>query len=233
MADPKIYIIANWKARKNLSEIEVWFDHISRQEIFKNLPSQIKIIIAPSYPFLMTTQAFIRKYNLNFNLAAQDISAYPAGAYTGEVPAELIAQLVDYVIIGHTERRKIFQETQDILEKKLHQAKKNNLQTIYCLLDPDDALKAQADVLAYEPPESIGTGKNTALPKILRFREKAKIEKPFLYGGSVNPQNIDQYLTSNRPNSRILLDKDLDGFLLGTVSLDPADFTNLIKQLIR
>ncbi len=230
--EEKIYIIANWKARKTLSEIKLWFNHISREKIFKNLPPQIKIIIAPSYPFLMITKSLIKKHNLSFALASQDISAYPAGAYTGEVPAEIILNLVDYAIIGHTERRKILQENTNILKKKLLQAKKNNLKTIYCLLNTNDSLKKQADILAYEPPESIGTGKNTSLSKILEFKEKAEIKKPFLYGGSVNLKNIDQYLTDNRSSS-ILLDKSLDGFLLGTVSLYPIDFTALIKKLIK
>ena len=230
--EEKIYIIANWKARKTLSEIKLWFNHISREKIFKNLPPQIKIIIAPPYPFLMITQSLIKKHNLSFALASQDISAYPAGAYTGEVPAEIILNLVDYAIIGHTERRKILQENTNILKKKLLQAKKNNLKTIYCLLNTNDSLKKQADILAYEPPESIGTGKNTSLSKILEFKEKAEIKKTFLYGGSVNLQNIDHYLTDNRSSS-ILLDKSLDGFLLGTVSLYPIDFTALIKKLIK
>jgi triosephosphate isomerase len=156
-----------------------------------------------------------------FALGAQDVSAFGDGAYTGEVSARQIKELADWVIIGHSERRKYFSETDELLAKKEEQAKSAGLKIIYCVPNDSTDIPKGVDVVAYEPVWAIGTGKsdtpenaNAVIATI-----KATSQVPVvLYGGSVTAANVASFV--GQPS--------IDGVLAGGASLDPVTFSDLI-----
>ncbi|OGK16071.1 hypothetical protein A2774_01730 [Candidatus Roizmanbacteria bacterium RIFCSPHIGHO2_01_FULL_39_12c] len=212
------YFIANWKANKNLSEALSWIDDFISNTEDK---TEAKFIISPPAPFLYPLKEKIKGRN-NVYLAAQDISRFAGGSYTGEVTAKSIQSLVDFAIIGHSERRNLFQENYDALQKKTELAQKYNIEPIFCLRDEKDQIPATVKIVAYEPVYAIGSGNNEPLEQVIK--QKAKIigdkQLTFLYGGSVNEKNSSTYLKSGQ----------LDGFLVGNASLNPSEFLNIVKS---
>jgi triosephosphate isomerase (TIM) len=215
------YIIANWKANKNLQQTRDWLDLFLKNN-FGN--TQSKIILCPPLPFLYL---FKEKINglPNLYLGAQNISIYEQGTYTGETTALNLAGLADFVILGHSERLKYFQETKEQIQQKINLAKKYQLKTIYCF-SQNNPMIAETDLACYEPPEAIsdgsGVGNNVSLENLINFK-KSLLLKPdqfFIYGGSVNESNAGIYLKS----------PEIDGVLVGGASLDPSRFFEIIRQ---
>ncbi|GIW63151.1 MAG: triosephosphate isomerase [Patescibacteria group bacterium] len=217
----EFYIIANWKARLTLPETSDWLNTFKKY--YKTTSDNLKIILAPSATNLHITSEFIKNNKLNLSVSAQDVSSYPKGAYTGEVPAELIKSLAEYAIIGHSERRRYFNETTAVLEKKLKQCRLNNLTTIYCFEKSSDALITASDIIAFEPRSAIGTGKNLDPDSLLKIKQNLSISnKPFLYGGSVNLANALDYLK---------IKSLINGFLISSASLNPIKFAQIIELI--
>lgn len=211
------YFVANWKANKNLDEALRWIDIFAKQLPEKN---GAKIIICPPFQLLYSLAEKIKKLK-NIYLGAQDISAFNNGNFTGEVTAKMLKNLIQYSIIGHSERRKYFSETDKEIEKKVIQAKKNQIEPILCVRDEKDKIFPQVKIVAYEPVFAIGTGINESPEKVLFMKKRLNLKSNtiFLYGGSVNEVNIKKYLSTN----------EIDGFLIGAASLDPIRFSHIIK----
>ena len=188
-----------------------------------------------------------------FNVGAQNCSAYDKGAYTGEVSAKMLKSLdVDYCIIGHSERRKYFGETNEILAEKINRVIENNMSPIYCVgevleeresgrhfevvkeqlekglfhLDGDAIYDA---IIAYEPVWAIGTGK-TATPEqaqeIHAYIRGLIAEK---YGKEVAENTSILYGGSCKPSNakELFANPDVDGGLIGGASLKAEDFVNI------
>ena len=185
----------------------------------------LKIILAAPFIHLPLLQ------EAPFALAAQDVSPFPSGAYTGEVSAAMLKGLVDYVIIGHSERRQYFGETNEIAAKKTSQALKAGLKPIICLDEPYletqieiiSNLKSQISKLlfAYEPLAALKLDQPATPEHALQISQKIKSLAPgavVLYGGDVDSVNAASY-------------KGLDGLLIGQASLDISEFKKIIKSL--
>lgn len=210
----KLLIAGNWKSNKTTSEAIEWLCN------FK-LETQAHIILFVPFTLLYPLKQEIIRQQIPIQLGAQDISPFTDGAYTGEVSARQIKEFADWVIIGHSERRKHFGETDEILEKKVSQARSEGLRIIYCVGDDATVVPQGVDTVAYEPVWAIGTGKsdtpenaNTVVGVI-----KAKTHVPVvIYGGSVTPENVSSFVSQ----------ETIDGVLPGGASLDPEKFANLI-----
>lgn len=188
---------------------------------FKLQTVNFKLILCVPFTLLYPLKQEIDRLHLPIELGAQDVSPFPDGAYTGEVSARQIKEFADWVIIGHSERRKHFGETDEILEKKVSQARSVGLRIIYCVGDDIAVVPRGVDTVAYEPVWAIGTGKsdtpenaNTVVGVI-----KAKTHIPVvIYGGSVTPENVSSFVSQ----------ETIDGVLPGGASLDPEKFSQLI-----
>ncbi len=219
------YLIANWKSHKNLSESSTWWtDFLQQYKNDKKTKSAIdsgffQIIICPPFPLLQSLSKVIKNVP-NCHLGAQDVSAFPEGSYTGEVSAESLSELAEYVIIGHSERRKYFAESDELIATKNDHAQKHNMHTIVCIRNNKDRIPTTANIIAYEPVEAIGSGKNAAPAEVDKIKKTLdlKPEQHFLYGGSVDGGNCDSYT-------------NVDGFLVGTASLDAQSFLGIATAL--
>lgn len=217
------YFIANWKANKTLTEALSWAD--SFIQLLRTNPLITNcIIICPSFPLIYPLKDKFKEFK-NIHLGAQDVSQFEQGTYTGEVTAKNLFGLVNFTIIGHSERRKNFSESDDIVIKKFQLANKYQIKSFYCISSLDHSFPQEVEFLCYEPIESISTGdglgKNQPVDNVLSLKSKLNLKPTtkFVYGGSVNEDNIKDYLKT----------PEIDGFLVGGASLDPLRFFKLIS----
>lgn len=235
----KIFIVANWKSNFTIAEAGKWFEEEASIEFFithimmlrqdnvtldESDPAIKEIIVCPPFTLLTIVQNYILEKDLPFELGAQNVSPFGAGAYTGEINAKQIKDFGNYVIIGHSERRINLGESDEILEKKVKLALAEDLTPIYCVQDEKTPVPNGVKIVAYEPPTAIGTG-NPDTPE--NAENVAKTIKDtyhdvefVLYGGSVNSENVQGFVQM----------ENINGVLIGGASLDPVKFAAIIKN---
>lgn len=214
--------------------------------------SCVNFIVAP--PFTHLSEVVKVAKGSGIAVGAQNCAAEAKGAYTGEVSAKMIASLgVDYVILGHSERRQYYGETSETLNKKMVQAYENNLIPIYCVGEKleeresgkhFDVIRAQIEevvfnltpeqfsklIIAYEPVWAIGTGKTATADQaqeVHAFIRKVLADK---FGAAAADTAI-LYGGSCKPSNaaEIFSKEDVDGGLIGGASLVATDFINIGK----
>ncbi len=242
-------VAGNWKANKTVPEALELVDALA-----KNVAdvSDVQIVVVP--PFTAIYAVAERLKGTNVRVGAQNMYWEKSGAYTGEVTPLMLQGVVDYVIIGHSERRKLFGETDETVNKRVHAALAYGLTPIvavgetleeneagqtgavvtrqmrggYAGLTAEQALKT---VVAYEPVWAIGTGR-AATPEGANAvcRDFCRGTLVELYGDEVAQQIRVQYGGSVTPdNAKSLFGQsDIDGALVGGASLKAADFTAII-----
>jgi len=183
---------------------------------------EILVGIFPPFPFLSYVQGKLKDFK-NVFVGSQTISSFGHGNYTGEVTAETLNGIVSHTLIGHSERRKIFQELPDQLAQKTREALAHSIIPIYCVRDENDHIPEGVTFVAYEPIEAIGTGNNEAPSQVLERKKKLALPSDalFIYGGSVNEKNIGEYCAAG----------GIDGFLIGGASLDASLFVRIIHAV--
>ncbi len=227
--------VANWKMNMTRAEARDYARRLG--EIVGDGDPRVELVIAPPYTALDAA----RDLGGRWSLAGQNVAAETGGAYTGEVSARMLADAgCRYVIVGHSERRRLFGEEGGVLARKLARVREAGLTPIYCLGETEEEREAgltatvlvtqvetlEGDpgdeplVVAYEPVWAIGTGKaataedagsaRVRLAELLSARRDIRI----LYGGSVTAENARSLLEVSR----------VDGFLIGGASLKPAAF---------
>lgn len=219
-------LAANWKSNKNKNEARNWIFEVSRQKF----PENLEVVIFPPSTLLDFLDSFIKANDLPFKLGAQNLSPFESGAYTGEISALQIKEFADYVLIGHSERRTNFEESNELVKKKIDQALNGNLTPIVCLstLEQSQGLTSEKIIFAYEPPTAISTsgpGVEAENPKnvsVFAEKLKEKIRSRIMYGGSVGPSNIKSYASL----------ENISGVLVGGQSLEADSFIKLIKNAI-
>jgi len=247
----KPIIAANWKMNMTLAETEDFYGKFT-QEIGDF--DDTDIVIAPPFTALAKLSQLLGN-NSNIRLAAQNFYFEKSGAYTGEVSAEMLRELyVRYVIIGHSERRSIFGETDEVVNKKMHAAFAFELLPILCVgetLDQREAgeekavLEAQIKaafvgitaeqaaetVVAYEPVWAIGTGKTATSEQAQDAHAHVRSVLAALYGQPVADKVRIQYGGSVKPANAVelLSQPDIDGALVGGAALEPKSFADIVK----
>lgn len=245
-------LAANWKMNKTSQEALAFLEEFKKLFNFK---SSVEIIFAPAFTILESFSRAIKESSLN--VCAQNMHWQDSGAFTGEISAPMLTSLgCEYVILGHSERRHLFFETEEMIAQKISQALKHKLKVILCVGEKGeerkqkktfDVVKTQllsglkkvskqnliSLVIAYEPVWAIGTG-NHAMPEqaeeVHRFIRKViwdatdmdtASQVRILYGGSVAPSNCKGIFEA--PN--------VDGALVGSASLTPKTFIEILKQM--
>jgi triosephosphate isomerase (TIM) len=224
-----VLIAGNWKMFKGPRETEEFVRAFSP-------PEGVEAVIAP--PFTSLREAVAG----GVTVFAQNVHWADEGAFTGEVSAAFLKELgVAGAIVGHSERRLYFGETDEKAAQRADQAFAWGLRVIACVGETEaqreadeteDVLRRQVGalpphpdlVVAYEPVWAIGTGK-TATPEAAQEAHafiKTLIDAPVVYGGSVKPENADELLSQ----------PDVDGALVGGASLDPESFTAICRAAL-
>ncbi len=216
-----LVIAGNWKSNKTTAEAMRWLQDF--KDRIASVPSYITVVLCVPFTLLYTVKEEIKEHALPLLLGAQNVSPFPDGAETGEESARMVKELADWVIIGHSERRKNFHETDDVLQKKVEQAHLAGLKIIYCVPDNSTSIPAHITVAAYEPVWAIGTGESdtpgNANSVITDIKEKFQVPT-VIYGGSVTDVNVASFVAQPA----------IDGVLPGGSSLDPEKFAELITN---
>jgi triosephosphate isomerase len=241
------YIAANWKMNKTVAEAAEFVDAL----LPRIAATRCDVVLCPS--FLALGEVVERRRGTAVKVAAQNMHEEEWGAFTGEVSAPMLVELdVEAVVLGHSERRQFFGETDEALARKVPAALAADLEPILCVGESEEARDAgeseevlerqlQADlagvesgdlarvVVAYEPIWAIGTGR-TATPEQAQ-EACAFIRDVVRMRGAAADELRILYGGSMKPaNAAELLSKpDVDGGLVGGASLDPVDFAAIVE----
>ncbi len=250
---------ANWKMNKGASETEDFISSFLSKTQGVNLPADI--IIAPPYLSIPKLADFLHHSNPGKNahsigIAAQNCSQFDSGAYTGEVSVLMLREFfVHYVILGHSERRSIFGETNAIINAKIKKAREANLKPIFCIGETlaereagkletvlrtqvteglkDVSQKDLADIIiAYEPVWAIGTGVTATSEQAQEAHAFVRSLIADLYDAPAAAKIRIQYGGSVKPDNaaELMACPDIDGALIGGASLEPQSFLEIIKN---
>ncbi|MGB4965598.1 MAG: triose-phosphate isomerase family protein [Microgenomates group bacterium] len=216
------YIIANWKAHKTLDEANEWMAQFVKND-FSEIKDEFKIIIAAPFHTLESVKRVTDQYTF-MQVASQDISQFEIGAYTGEVCAQMLYGLVEYSVIGHSERRKLFNESNEMIHQKAKYAKTFGIEPIVCVRSNEDTIPAHTKIVVYEELSSIGNGNNESIENVLNMQKSIDPQNKysFLYGGSVNEDNVADYISHD----------SIAGVCIGTASINPQEFYATIKAAL-
>lgn len=246
----KKLIIGNWKMNLNMQEASLYLHKL--MEVLKPR-RDVEVVVAPT---TLTLQSLSLQINRRIaKLAAQNCYWRDHGAYTGEVPAAHLRGIADYVLIGHSERRYIFIESDKDIRLKVQAAIRNRLQPILCIGETaqERALGETRDVLAdqltsglanvtaeeldrvviaYEPIWAIGTGDNAKSVDVKKATQMIRQHVAHLYGKKAAEEVRILYGGSITVDSAAdyLAISGLDGLLVGTASLDIHQFTEIIEK---
>ena len=243
------YLIANWKMNMNYFKAKYFINKWQKKN-FNN--KNITVIICPAYIHLHPLNLIIKPDMLS--LGAQNVCHFDKGAYTGEISSYMLNEMkCKWVIVGHSERRSIYRESNMNINKKISLLLSENINPILCIgeslseynsgitknilekqitsaLENIEFTKKNKLILAYEPVWAIGTGNSAKRETVEENHDfiNSIVEKlglnnnieAILYGGSVNENNTCELLKINH----------VDGFLVGTTSLDVDKFYSIYKQ---
>ena len=245
----KKVIAGNWKMNKLPNEAIDFIDRLT--PLVKDTKNEVVVCV----PYTDLFYALLTAQGTNIKIGAQNMHFEEKGAYTGEVSAQMLKSIgVEYIIIGHSERRQYFNETDETVNKKEKKEFKHELKPIVCVgetLEQREAGKAeeiitnqtekalegltdeqvQNTIIAYEPIWAIGTGK-TATSEDANNAIKAIRDKICqIYGQNVGKSIIIQYGGSVKSANckELFTTSDIDGGLVGGASLDPEEFAKIIN----
>ena len=247
-------IVGNWKMNANHLESIQMVQKLSYRLEGEDY-ERVEVVVAPPFTSLRSIQLVLEQDRIPVLLGAQNVHWADSGAYTGEISPGMLAKLnVKHVIVGHSERREHFGETDEMVNKKAKAIIDADMAAIVCVgetLDEREAGQAEDVVssqlqgalrgisleaglglsIAYEPVWAIGSGR-TALPDdagliaslirrqlVDRLNSDVAEQVRILYGGSVNPANIKDFMAKT----------DIDGALVGGASLDPDKFAAIVR----
>jgi triosephosphate isomerase len=245
---------ANWKMNMTFQQGEKLLDDILRAKIV--LGKDQMALFAVPFPYLLMTRSEVAD-DTNYYAAAQNCSDKKSGAYTGEVSAEMLRSIgIVFCVVGHSERREYFNETNAMLAEKVNLCLSNHITPVFCCGEPlsireagtqNDYVEQQlkeslfhlpADkvkdiIIAYEPIWAIGTGKTASTEQAQEMHAYLREVMAKQYGKPVAEEVSILYGGSVKANNakELFSCPDVDGGLVGGASLIADDFITIIKAL--
>ena len=242
-------IAGNWKMNMLPNEA------IEYIQAFEPLVKDAKAEVILCVPYTDLFYCLMNAQNTNIKIGAQNVHFEEKGAYTGEVSAKMLKSIgVEYVIIGHSERRQYFAETYETVNKKIKAALENELKPIVCVgetleqresgkteeiittqtkLALEGLTKEQVKgiIIAYEPIWAIGTGKTATSEDANNSIKAIRKEIASIYGEDIAEEVIIQYGGSVKSSNakELFACSDIDGGLVGGASLKPEEFSKIVK----
>ncbi len=248
----KKIVAGNWKMHKNAAETAALL-----ADLVESLPNgkEAQVIVAPTFVNLQAAVGFLD--NTNIAVAAQNLHQAESGAFTGEISADMLKSVgVEWVILGHSERRAYFHETDALLADKVNTALRHDMTVIFCFgeelkerqsgqhfnvvenqlkdgLFHLDAAQWNQIVLAYEPVWAIGTGETASPEQAQEMHEFIRETIRAKYGNDVAADVSILYGGSVKPdNAREIFSKpDVDGGLIGGAALKATDFAAIVAAI--
>ena len=242
-------IAGNWKMNMLPNEA---IDYI---QAFEPLVKDAEAEVILCVPYTDLFYCLMNAQGTNIKIGAQNMHFAETGAYTGEVSAKMLKSIgVEYVIIGHSERRQYYNETDETVNKKLKAAFENELKPIVCVGESleereagktEDVITSQtrlalegltndqvkATIIAYEPIWAIGTGKTATSEDANNSIKAIREEVKRIYGEEVSEEVIIQYGGSVKSSNakELFSTSDIDGGLVGGASLKPEEFSKIVN----
>jgi triosephosphate isomerase len=238
-------IAGNWKMHKGAAETTAYLEDL----LAEPLPSAVDVLCCP--PFVALPAAAMMLAGSDIGLGAQNVHWETSGAFTGEVAAPMLAELgVGWTIVGHSERRTLFAETDDSAIRRAAAAQAAGLKVVFCIgetLEERDAggtfsvlerqtarlgeLEPGSLVLAYEPVWAIGTGRNATPAQAQEAHAFIRVRLAGSFGGAAAEELRVLYGGSLKPDNahELLPLQDVDGGLIGGASLDVRSFSAIIR----
>ena len=250
----KPIIAGNWKMNNNKAATKELVDGIMYGISQLDADKMPEVVIAPTFTSLWQAHDLIRNES-KIALAAQNVNPNPSGAYTGEISLEMLADFnVKYIIIGHSERRQMFNESDEFINQKAKAILKKGLIPIICCgetleqreagvtdahlanqitkaLDGISASDVEKSVIAYEPIWAIGTGKSCDSQEANRTIGEIRKVVAKLYSQTTADKIRILYGGSVKPSTIVeqMAQSEIDGGLIGGASLKADSFVELIK----
>ncbi len=249
----KPIIAANWKMHMTPQETEDFL-----RAFMRLVPDKcpVQVVVAP--PFVSLSKAGEMLRNDNVELAAQNMSQHPAGAYTGEISARMVKDVgCQHVILGHSERRALYGETSQIVNAKVLAALEARLHPILCIGETleerdggrlEQVLESQLReslaevgarrvldcVIAYEPVWAIGTGRTASSEQAQEAHAFCRKVLHDLFGEDAAKKIRIQYGGSVKPNNmaELIAQPDVDGALVGGASLESGSFWEIVRAAV-
>jgi triosephosphate isomerase len=250
----KPIIAGNWKMHH---------DHLTAIQVVQKLGFRLddadydrtEVVVCPAFTALRTVQTLIDSDKLRIELGAQNCHWEPQGAFTGEVSAPMLAKLnVDYVIVGHSERRQLFGETDETVNRKVKAVIGNGMTPIVCVGETleehedgvtEEKVRSQTEaafagikadqvatsVVAYEPIWAIGTGRNATPDDANATIGTIRGALRDRFDASTAAATRIQYGGSVKPGNigELMAMPEIDGALVGGASLDPDEFARIVR----
>lgn len=250
MARDKTYIIANWKMNLTVHEASL-FAHKLEKKVKTH--RGVEIVLAP--PMIALQSLSVQVQHRQFKLAAQNFYWRDHGAFTGEVSATQLHGVVQYGLVGHSERRHVFQESDKDTRAKVQAAIRNNIRPVLCVGETasektagetqdvlhDQLIGGLANItsedledviIAYEPVWAIGTGNNAMPADVSQAATMIRSQLRHLYGAKAAagvPLLYGGSVTDASAADYLALE-DIDGLLVGGASLDEHKFANIVEK---
>lgn len=250
----KQIVAGNWKMNKTYAEAEDFLNKFSDMAK-NNIHQGVEVVICPPSLYLELIDDYARENG--FYTGAQNISQFEMGAYTGEISASMLNSMkINYCILGHSERRKYFNETDDLIKMKVDLCLKHGITPIYCcgeLLSERDAgihfdiVKDQIEkalfhlskellqnvVIAYEPVWAIGTGVNATPEQAQEMHAfiRSLIEKKYKKKVASDVSILYGGSCTSKNAAELFSNPDVDGGLIGGASLKPDEFIKIIQSV--
>ncbi len=254
MSERKPIIAGNWKMH---------YTHLEAIQVVQKASYRLReadydaceVVVCPTFTALRSVQTVLASDEIPMELGAQDVYWETKGAYTGEISAEMLQKLdVRYVIVGHSERRQHFGETDEAVNKKARTVLRHEMSPIVCVGESleqheagethafvagqvraafDGVPKTQSDrcVVAYEPIWAIGTGRNATPDDANSVIGMIRQELAGVFDSSTADRMRIQYGGSVKPGNiaDLMAMPEIDGALVGGASLDPDDFARIVQ----
>jgi len=246
-------VAGNWKMNTSVEEAQKLASEVANMVKDETI-SNTEVVLCTPFPYLALTAKLVADSSVK--IGAQNCSDKPSGAYTGEVSAPMLQSLeIPYVVIGHSERREYFSESNQLLAEKTDIALANGLKPIFCCGESLETREAEAHfafvrkqlteslfhlsadqikgiIIAYEPIWAIGTGKTASAEQAQEMHAELRKHLADQYGSDIAEEISILYGGSVKPANakEIFAGKDVDGGLVGGASLDSRGFVDIIKS---
>ena len=226
------FVVGNWKCTKSFAEARTWLTEFKR--LYRPV-ARVEVVVAPPLILLAQLAELVRDLDIEgFSLAAQDVSPFPLGSYTGATAADMLKGICTYAIVGHSERRRYFRETAQDVVNKVSEAAEANIVPIICVdeknamsqLTAVGSVDCDKLVIAYSPVDALSYREPQSPEKIAEisgYISQVYPTRPIIYGGGIGLNNLERFVSI----------PGISGLFIGEASLQPESFSAIVSAVQR